>query len=124
MILHAGDFIAPFTAPFVKLGCKMIGVFGNNDGEKHYLREKSVPVGEIHDITAEFVGGGRNNCVLNEPYLVDALETSGLFDLIVDSHTHKLELRRESTLVVNPGEDGGWVTGRCTVGFVDLAGMD
>lgn len=124
-IIHAGDFIAPFTAaPFVKFGVKMVGVFGNNDGEKRLLREKYAPVGEIHDITARVELDGRRICVVHEPYLVDALEASGKFDLIVYGHTHKLDLRSGTTSVLNPGEAGGWVTGRCTVAVVNLASME
>ena len=35
LVIHAGDFIAPFTClDFKELNCKMEMVFGNNDGEK------------------------------------------------------------------------------------------
>ena len=37
-VLHAGDFVAPFTvARFKNLRCEFSGVFGNNDGEKDGL---------------------------------------------------------------------------------------
>ncbi|NCO36503.1 MAG: metallophosphoesterase [Armatimonadetes bacterium] len=123
-ILHAGDFIAPFTAaPFVELGCRMTGVFGNNDGEKRLLREKFAPVGEIHDVAARLELAGRSICVVHEPYVLDALVASGAFDLIVYGHTHKLDVRAGRTVVLNSGEAGGWVTKRCTVATVDLTSM-
>ena len=35
LVIHAGDFIAPFAvAAMSDLNCKVIGVFGNNDGER------------------------------------------------------------------------------------------
>jgi putative phosphoesterase len=35
LVIHAGDFIAPFTARELALaGCLVKGVFGNCDGEK------------------------------------------------------------------------------------------
>ncbi|MBU2560247.1 YfcE family phosphodiesterase, partial [archaeon] len=40
LVIHAGDYIAPFTAiELKKLDAKMVGVFGNNDGEKDGLRK-------------------------------------------------------------------------------------
>jgi len=123
-IVHAGDFVAPFTAaPFVALGCPMTAVFGNNDGEKRFLREKFSPIAEIHDIAACLELAGKKICVVHEPYLLKALDASGEFDVIVYGHTHKAEVRQGKTLVLNPGEAGGWVTGRCTVAMVDLTSM-
>ena len=40
LVIHAGDFVAPFTVrKFRGLDCKFIGIFGNNDGEKEGLRK-------------------------------------------------------------------------------------
>ena len=34
LVLHAGDFISPFSAErFSGLYCPVVGVFGNNDGD-------------------------------------------------------------------------------------------
>jgi putative phosphoesterase len=39
-VLHAGDFVAPFVAnELQKLNCPLLGVFGNNDGERIGLAE-------------------------------------------------------------------------------------
>lgn len=39
LVLHAGDYVAPFTiARFSKLDCQFIGVFGNNDGDHELLK--------------------------------------------------------------------------------------
>ncbi len=33
-VIHAGDYIAPFSVKeFLKLKTKLLGIFGNNDGE-------------------------------------------------------------------------------------------
>ena len=43
LVLACGDYISPFTvARYAKLKCKMIGVFGNNDGDKSLLKELSL----------------------------------------------------------------------------------
>lgn len=47
---------------------------------------------------------------------------AGDLDVVVSGNTHDVEERRlGATLLLNPGEAGGWLTGRCTVALVDLA---
>jgi len=49
LVLHAGDFVSPFTAlEFKNLNCPLKGVFGNNDGDKLYLQEKFKGIGELY----------------------------------------------------------------------------
>ena len=68
--------------------------------------------------------GGADAAVdVHEPDEVDALAASGAYDVIVYGHTHEIDLRDGETRVVNPGECGGWTTGRSTVGFLDLTEM-
>lgn len=41
LVLHAGDYIAPFVMGTLKdLNAEMIGVFGNNDGDRDLLVKK------------------------------------------------------------------------------------
>ncbi len=115
-IIHAGDFIAPFTAaPFVELGVPVTGVFGNNDGERRGLAARFAPVGELHFPTAKLELGGKRFVVMHEPDLAEAAARSGLYEVVVCGHTHVLEVRTAGALIINPGECGGWVTGRSTV---------
>jgi putative phosphoesterase len=47
---------------------------------------------------------------------------SGLFDVVVFGHTHKpLVESRDGVLRVNPGETGGWLSGKSTVALLDPA---
>jgi len=40
LLIHAGDFISPFTSqPFKKLKASQAGFFGNNDGDKLRLKK-------------------------------------------------------------------------------------
>ena len=49
LVLHAGDFVSPFTfLEFKNLNCSLKGVFGNNDGDKLYLQEKFKGIGELY----------------------------------------------------------------------------
>ena len=39
IVLHAGDYVAPFVVPrFKNLQAKLIGVFGNTDGAREMLK--------------------------------------------------------------------------------------
>jgi putative phosphoesterase len=58
--------------------------------------------------------------LLHEPRALEALVASGRYDLVVYGHTHRVEIREGTPLVVNPGELGGWLTGRATCVLVDL----
>ena len=41
LVLHAGDYISPFVASHFKpLKAPLIGVFGNNDGDRELLKKK------------------------------------------------------------------------------------
>jgi putative phosphoesterase len=121
LVLHAGDFVSPFTAePFREAGLNLVGVFGNNDGDKLYLRERFSGVGELHFGPHEFVLEGRRIVLMHEPRALSAFLASGQYDLIVYGHTHKPEIRGGRPLLINPGELGGWLTGRATCVLVDL----
>ena len=45
---------------------------------------------------------------------------SGNYDIIIFGHTHKPVSQREgNTLLLNPGETGGWLTGKSTAALLD-----
>ncbi len=124
LVLHAGDFVSPFTAKeFSKLQAKLIGVFGNNDGDKPYLLERYQGIGELYAGYHELELEGRRIALMHKPDPLEALIASRMYDLIVYGHTHKIDLREGSPLVLNPGEAGGWTSGRSTAAIVDLATM-
>jgi putative phosphoesterase len=123
-VLHAGDIISPITAKeFVKLKMPLVAVFGNNDGEKLFLKERFQGIGEIHERKWEGEMGGKKFLLIHAPDMLDALEQSGAYDIIVYGHTHETVVRTGKTLVVNPGECCGWITGRCTVAILDTDHM-
>lgn len=125
-ILHAGDFIAPFSLPpLVEAGAPVTAVFGNNDGERLYLATRFKDLGWTLQPKFAFLElAGRRIAMHHEPEPVEALAASGLYDLVVYGHSHTLEIRQaEEVLVVNPGECGGWLTGEQTVVIVDLPSM-
>lgn len=124
LVLHGGDYIAPFNARLLKgLKAPFVGVFGNNDGERFGLRAAFADIGPIHRAPYELAHAGKKILMLHEPDALDALIASNAYDVIFYGHTHKIDLREGRPLVVNPGEAGGWVTGRATVGILDLSAM-
>jgi hypothetical protein len=124
LVLHAGDFVSPFMAvPFQELSIRMIGVFGNNDGDNLYLKERFSGIGELHFGPHEFELAGRKILLMHEPRALAALIASGHYDLLIYGHTHAVNIQSGPPLVVNPGECGGWLSGHPTCAVVDLANM-
>lgn len=124
LVVHAGDYVAPFAVlPLNELKCQYIGVFGNNDGEKIGLSKRSQ--GRINVPPQTINLGGKKILVLHEPIELDALIKSQIYDILVYGHTHEQFIKKQGkTLVINPGECGGWLTGRCTVAVADLERME
>ncbi len=124
-VVHAGDFIAPFSLePLEKLGCPWIGVFGNNDGEQRGLTQSSK--GRIQPPPFELNLDGKKVVVVHDlqPEQAAQLAAEGA-NIIVCGHTHKAQVAKEGeTLVVNPGELGGWLYGKKTMAFVDTASLE
>lgn len=124
LVLHAGDFVSPFTAePFRELGLRVIGVFGNNDGDKLHLRERFSEVGEIHFGPHELELAGKRVLIMHEPRALAALAGSGRYDVVIYGHTHRPALEEGQPLVLNPGEAGGWLSGKPTCALLDLEAL-
>jgi len=125
LVLHAGDYVAPFAITlFKELKAKLIGVFGNNDGDRELLRKRfSEYEGlEMRGNFAEITVDGLRVALLHghEEELLKALVNSEGFDVVVHGHTHKAEVyRKGGTLVVNPGEVCGYLSGKSTIALFD-----
>jgi hypothetical protein len=125
LVLHAGDYVAPFVIPkFKDLKAKLIGVFGNNDGDREFLKKRfSEYEGlEVRGNFAEIVVDGVKIALLHghEEELLRALVNSEGFDVVVHGHTHKAEVYwKGRTLVVNPGEVCGYLSGKSTIALFD-----
>ncbi len=121
VVFHAGDIISPITfSHFEKLNCVLHLVFGNNDGEKSGLKEKFSKLGSISVPPAKFDLEGIKFILFHEPLFVEELALSGKFDYIIYGHTHKKDLRKiGNTLIINPGECSGWLTGEKSIAILD-----
>jgi putative phosphoesterase len=126
LVIHSGDFVAPFAARELgQLGCPVKGVFGNCDGEKIGLTKAFEAFGLIQKAPYIFNYEGLNILIIHLDAPVDAFVVKQEYDLIICGHTHKPDVRRlKRTLVVNPGETGGWLTGKSTVALFDPAAKE
>ncbi|MCD4703506.1 MAG: metallophosphoesterase [Methanosarcinaceae archaeon] len=128
-VLHAGDLVSPFNArAFEKLDAKLYLVFGNNDGDRltitAWFEELGGSIcGDFADLSID----GLHIAMLhgiNEAQ-VHAIAASGDFDVVVRGHTHDAGVTDvEGTLVINPGESSGVLTGRKTVAVLDPSSLE
>ena len=125
LVVHAGDFIAPFSIdPLADLNCRVVGVFGNNDGERVVLAKKFAAIGEVHPNLASASLGDKTIAVMHYPELAIPIAKSGEYDIVVYGHTHKIDIQKDKSLLLNPGETGGWTTGKATVAVVDIETLE
>jgi putative phosphoesterase len=126
-VLHAGDLVSPFVVPlFSKLKAKLHFVWGNNEGDHDFIKVRFADIGirPLGDFAALQLGAKKIALVhgIHEE-IVDSVIKSGCYDLVVRGHSHKAEIIEGETLVVNPGEVCGYLTGRQTVALIDLKEM-
>ncbi len=130
LVLHAGDYVAPFVIPrFKELKAQLIGVFGNNDGDRELLK-KRFNEHERMEMRGNFAEIRVDNVKIallhgNEEELLKAVINSEGFDVVVYGHTHKAEtFKKGKTLVINPGEVCGYLTGKPTIALLDTARLE
>ncbi len=134
-VIHCGDYVAPFVKRwFDKLDDSIkknfFGVFGNNDGERVFLKQNLGQICQLpqngHELILEL--GGKRIFVSHMPQqkTIEALANSGRFDIILTGHTHAMrnEKYENGVLVVNPGELCGYLTGKSTFAIIDTDKME
>jgi len=127
LILHAGDWCAPFTMRNLLVEkCKVVGVYGNVDGERLMLKRTAEDMGytiedfqilELEGIKVALIHG-------TVEAIVEGLAKSNTYDLIVRGHTHRFEVKKiNDTIVFNPGEACGYLSGKKTAAIIDLPSL-
>ncbi len=109
MIIHCGDFIAPFMLKELnKADISVHGVFGNNDGDQHLLTKFSLtsftnikfysPIGHIN-INGFDIGFVHHNIT------GEALAATNKYKLVCYGHSHTHIIKNTGqTIILNPGE--------------------
>jgi len=125
LVLHAGDYVSPFVIPkFKALNAKLIGVFGNNDGDHEFLKKRFSETEncEIRGRFAEINANGFKIALFHgdETELLNALINCESFDAVITGHVHSMGVRKKGkTLIVNPGEVCGYLSGKSTIALLD-----
>jgi len=114
LVIHAGDFVAPFTVDELRnLRAPVKAVFGNCDGEKAGLARAFQGIGEIGDGPLAFGHAGLRFAVVHLDSSAATQAASGQFDLVIFGHTHRpLVESRDGVLLINPGEAGAGSGGK------------
>jgi putative phosphoesterase len=120
-ILHAGDFISPFTVPLFK-NFQVYGVFGNNDGEKAGLANAFENIQAV--VTQYFCQVEFDNIKIAVTHghilpLLDLLVKSSAYDVVITGHTHEPDIMYDNPIIINPGECCGYLSNRCTAVIFD-----
>ncbi len=110
-VIHLGDYVNPASVKAFQ-GVKLIGIFGNNDGDKFRL------INAFNEIGGEIKG---DFCEIEEDdikfacyhgtelELTNALIECGKYDVVIYGHTHESKNTKVGkTLVLNPGTAHGF----------------
>lgn len=133
VIVHLGDIISPFAlVKVLEFPAKILIILGNNDGDHLQLKEIATKAGAvlregIHATTIAnrkvlmMHGAGTSETT---ELVINALASSNTFDVVLYGHTHKASAKYiGNTLVLNPGETCGYLTGTRSVAILDLERM-
>ncbi len=126
LVVHAGDFVAPFTARELReLAAPVKAVFGNCDGEKAGLARAFEGWGEIREAPFLFSQDGLRFLICHLDGPVNRYLAENPCDVLIYGHTHRpLVERRAGALIINPGETGGWLNGRRTAALLYPATLE
>jgi len=129
IVLHAGDWVSPFTLPlFDELTAPVVGVFGNNDGDRPLLRRfarerdglelrEDFATVDLDGVACALIHG-------HQQRFLEEVIGSGQYRVVVRGHTHRPAIEEHSgVLVINPGEVCGYLTGRGTVAVLETGTM-
>ena len=125
VVLHCGDVCAPFTLKRLAEGIAgkpLHLVWGNNDGDRRMLAKIAEQVGNvhIHGEFADFAIGDFKIAMSHYPEVARAVARAAEHDLVCYGHDHTLHSSRISrTLLLNPGELHGGLTGKSTFAILD-----
>jgi len=109
MILHCGDFVAPFMLKELDgAGICVHAVFGNNDGDQHQLTRLALTELEqihLHGLVAELDIDGFRIALTHYYAVGHGLALSKRYDMVCYGHSHVYRLETAgSTPLLNPGE--------------------
>ncbi|MGM9997942.1 MAG: metallophosphoesterase [Candidatus Bruticola sp.] len=131
-LIHAGDFVSPFSlAPLAEAKIPIHAVLGNNDGEREGLRRRFALMGAhfwegpvsfyLYDTLIHLQHFSFTDEQLSQNYALKPLNTQNIqHELFIYGHTHEFKIEQwENCTLVNPGECCGYLTGKATMALYD-----
>jgi putative phosphoesterase len=124
MVIHAGDYVAPFTVRlFKEFVCPWIGVFGNYDGENKGLTV--VYENRIQEPPYELNLGGKSVYITHDLFLEFPDGNVPGRDVIIYGHNHQASIeKRNNQIYINPGELCGYVSGKSTIALLNTENLE
>ena len=123
LVMHAGDYCAPFALkPFNDANMALLGIFGRNDGDQEGLKATAAQgMGmELYESPHSFEVAGHRILIVHDIGEVNRRSIDS-HRFVVHGSTHRQEVvKKGETLVINPGEACGWLTGVCSCAILDL----
>jgi len=109
MIIHCGDFVAPFMLKELEASeIPVHGVFGNNDGDQYLLTKMALTAFKsitLHGLIGRVDVDGFKISFTHYGEIAEGLVASGESKLVCYGHSHTFaEKQMGNTLLLNPGE--------------------
>lgn len=126
LVVFAGDLVSSFAVPPLReLKCRVIGCFGDNEGNKTGVAAGMKIIGALGEPPFGFktVDGRR---ILLSHMDRSLRDLDGEFDVAIYAHTHKPSITHDEQgrLFINPGETSGWSYGKPTVALLDTETLE
>lgn len=123
-LICLGDLCSPFIV--AELGRGFSGpvhvVFGNNDGDRYRMADVAGKFSHItiHGEYAELEREGRKISVNHFDNIGHAIAAGQEFDVVCCGHSHQFRVEKNGrSILVNPGEIFGLLTGKSTFAVYD-----
>lgn len=124
-LICCGDLCSPFIVDELAKGFPAKDVhiiFGNNDGDAYRITTKAAGYQhlKLYGEFCELELGGKRIAVNHFDNISRALAKSDAYDVVCFGHNHQFEISQEgNTLLINPGEIFGGLTGSATFSIYD-----
>jgi len=136
-IIHLGDIVSPFTLKeLCNLEIPVYAVFGNNCGEKIFLSQVARECGVKLSSPPYQIDLGDNpkrKILLIHGFgpkqqtvqMARILAKSDEYNAVLFGHTHEPLIEKHgNTILLNPGEVLGYLTGKASVALLDLSSLE
>ncbi|MGC3967692.1 MAG: metallophosphoesterase [Pirellulales bacterium] len=126
LVVFAGDFVSTFVVPVLReLRCKLIGCFGDNEGNKPGLLGGLRIIGTVGEPPLGFRAADGTKILITHQFELYRGDYDGA-DVVVCGHTHKPNIERDDAgrLFVNPGETSGWTYRKPTIAVLETNPLD